>query len=192
MKQRVRLFGVLSAAVLALVATSASVANADSGEIDIDKAVIGGAPTERWVDDDGYERLPLNELEAIAQAQTAAQIAEVIDSGEPYNALIDGETGEIRAAVPAVKVALPIAPMAITTGCGVPGHATASQMVGGRGLAWCFNGSGSAPLSLGNVYYVAAGDRTTLWTYNGGPQYVTGTGTSHTFSPMVSLNSIQR
>lgn len=158
--------------IIALVATglitSPAVAHDDVPTISSDE-VAASQPTTRWVDSEGYVRIPLSELEALASTQTAKEIDGLVNSGRPLNILVDPATGETLAAAVAEKSPNPeIIPFAITTGCGTPGHATAGRYVAGGGYATCFNGSGTLWISLPNTYYLSGGDRDTTFIFQGG------------------------
>lgn len=176
---------------LVLAATSTGVVSAAKSSL---TATVGSTTFEvqkgEWMDSDGYIRLPLAELNLLAVTQTANDVAAVVQSGKPFNGLLDISTGKYAAAAYAVKAN--IRPMAITTGCGPSGHATSSRYVGGRGMATCFNGSGQLTISLPSTYYLSAGSLPTTWWYTGTQGVFVPAGSSISLSMTINVVSVTR
>lgn len=164
MKTR-RIAMVIGAFSIALATLSPLAAQAEEPTLAEVEEIVTYDSNERWVDSDGYVRLPRAELENLAKTQTPGEVEALLKLEIPLNLLVDTDTGAHLAAAVAEKVSPgALMPFALTpTGCGTPGHAFSNRYVGSRALTTCFEGTGSLFISLPNTYYLNAGWTSTTW-----------------------------
>lgn len=181
----------IAVGVLLLGSLAPAAASAQQSTLEAEDAETSIDVTARWVDGDGYIRLPEHELREIAAVQTPDEIAAVLNSGEPYNSLYDPHTQVYLAAVPAEQVDGVITPFALSTGgCG-GGNATSIRLSGGKGLTTCFSGTGALGISLPNTYYVSAGNQLTTWWGGGRAEFATA-GASRTLTSYLNVDTVVR
>lgn len=107
---------------------------------------------ESWVDEQGFVRLSLAELEDLSAVQSSEEISGILASGEPVNLLLD-ESNEVIAVAVAQKTW--IAPRAIST-C-FSGGSIIKRYVGVKAETRCYTGTGTLDVNLPSVYYLAPG-----------------------------------
>lgn len=185
-KARSALFA--AAAVVGLTVGVAAPA-ATAAPAAIDRPLARGS----WVDQEGYIRQSPQQLAALAEVQTSADTEKIANSGLPVNLLLDPQTGEILAADYAEKAPTLRVPTAIGTSC-TTGAARLLQMVSGRSVARCFNGTGSTSVSVFNTYWASAG-ASNAWlklTFSNGTTSTLLHGSSCTYSPSRTTVKVER
>lgn len=155
-----RYFGALAAS-LVLLSTSmiptAALADGAGPQDDLaySEYEIASSADGSWVDESGYIRISREELQSIGSTQTAAELAAVVNSGDPLNVLIDDD-GQIIAA--AYAELAPQGPQArAITKCTSGGLKLHSHVGGGRQAIRCFAGSGTSTVTVTNVFYTTPG-----------------------------------
>lgn len=159
---------VATVAALGIVAPGAAYSE-DVSTVETEEATFS-TPSTRWVDSDGYVRLPVSELEDIASTQTPGEIEDLFVSGLPLNTLLDPATGNYLAAAVAEKVSGKPAMRAgvAVGGCGTTGSTVIFRNVGSGGRSTCFVGFGDLWIDLPSTYYISAGYADAGFDYYGG------------------------
>lgn len=190
-KSRIAAFaGAIAIVLVALVPLSAQAVKPTIHLIESDG--VTREPTQRWIDENGYIRLPKAELEGLAGTQTPKQIEALVRQGGPLNLLIDPNTGEYLAAAVASKAPGIVTPNAITLGCGGTGNAQSSRYYGGGALATCYQGTGSIYVNLPNTFYLSAGRYATSFLNPQGPTLYVGAYQSGTLSSTITVTRVIR